>query len=49
MMIVIYEQLESLDKIYDLLNESNIAVTIQNLPIRVQSSGDCSGANCVGF
>ena len=50
MMIIIYEQLESLDQIYDLLNGGGtIGVTIQNMPIKVQSSGNCNGADCVGF
>ena len=49
MMVIIYEQLESLDKIYDLLSDGAIGVAVQNMPIRVQSSGNCNGANCVGF
>ena len=49
MMVIIYEQLESLDKIYDLLSEGAISVAVQNMPIKVQSSGNCNGANCVGF
>ena len=50
MLIIVYEQLESLDKIYDVLKSGSISVVVdQGHPLVVTDSGACTGTSCVYF